>query len=109
MHTTTEEPIDVRIARRLRAARLDALLTVREAAMQAGLPDHTQLVKYENGDVRPPLQRLAALARVYGLTLAALVAEHDAAMSALSAIDRMDAGQLAELTYRITRADVVKP
>ncbi|NJO82695.1 MAG: hypothetical protein HC828_07630 [Blastochloris sp.] len=66
-------------------------------------------MKYENADVRPPLQRLAALARVYGLTLAALVAEHDAAMPTLSTIDRMDSAQLAALAYRITRADVIEP
>src|SRR4051794_4125744 len=51
---------------RLREARLNAHLTVREAAERAGLHSHGTLVQYENGHVRPPLDRLAALASPRG-------------------------------------------
>jgi transcriptional regulator with XRE-family HTH domain len=76
-----------RVARRLRAARGQALLTVREVEQATGIR-HSLIVKYENGDVTPPLNRLAQLARVYGLTLAALLAEQDDAMQAIVRIER---------------------
>ncbi len=82
------EPVDVRVARRLRTARLNARLTVREAAEQAGFDDHSPIVRYENGTTRPPLERLEALAGVYGLTLAALLAETDAAMPLIVELER---------------------
>ena len=44
---------------RLREARLNAHLTVREAAERAGLHSHGTLVQYENSRVLPPLDRLA--------------------------------------------------
>jgi transcriptional regulator with XRE-family HTH domain len=81
------EAIDVRVARRLRDARVAAGLTVREAATQAGV-DHSQIVKYENGTHRPPLDRLDMLARAYGLTLAALLAENDALVPIIADLER---------------------
>jgi hypothetical protein len=46
-----------------------------------------ELYRYENGTVAPPLDRLPDLARTYGTTLAAQLAEHDAAMPVIAAID----------------------
>lgn len=77
-----------RLARRLRAARINAQLTVREAAELAALPEHSILVRYENGAVQPPLERVAALARAYSTTLSALLAERDESVSLIAAIDQ---------------------
>ncbi len=52
---------------RLREARQAANLTVRDAGERLGL-DHSMIVRYENGDLLPPLDRLIALADLYGLT-----------------------------------------
>lgn len=82
----SEETPAHRVARRLRAARGRMLLTVREVEQQTGIR-HSLIVKYENGDVTPPLNRLAQLAHAYGLTLAALVAERDDAVAAILAIE----------------------
>ena len=79
--------IDVRVARRLREARVAAGMTVREAATRTGL-DHSQIVKYENGTHRPPLNRLDMLADAYGLTLAALLAENDALVPIIADLER---------------------
>jgi transcriptional regulator with XRE-family HTH domain len=94
---TTHEPLSVRLARRLRVARVQAGLTVREAAAQAGVSSYSLIVKYENGTVAPPLDRLLDLARAYGTTPAALMAEHDEAMPVIAAIDLADSAQLAHL------------
>ena len=48
---TVQEPLSARLARRLREARVQAGLTVREAAVLAGLSNHTLFVKYANGTV----------------------------------------------------------
>jgi transcriptional regulator with XRE-family HTH domain len=87
----TTEPIDVRVARRLRGARLAAGLTVREAATQIGLDDHSIIVRYENGSARPPLDRLSRLASCYGLTAAALLASNDALVPLITALEQSDA------------------
>lgn len=91
------EPLMVRVGQRLRAARIAAGLTVREAAAQLGLRDHSQLVRYENGLTQPPLDRLAHIAAVYRLSLAALLAQHDAAMPLVAAVDGAEATQLQRI------------
>ncbi len=91
------ESLAQRLGRRLRAARFAAGLTVREAAAQAGLPGHPQLVRYENGTAQPPLDRLAALATVYGTTPAALLAVRDDAAPVIAVLDQADAAVIARL------------
>ncbi|WP_217352456.1 helix-turn-helix domain-containing protein [Candidatus Viridilinea mediisalina] len=91
------EALTQRLGRRLRTARFAAGLTVREAAARAGLPGHTQLVRYENGRAQPPLERLAALASAYGTTLSALLALHDEAVALIAVIERADESTLRRL------------
>lgn len=91
------ESLAARLGRRLRAARFAAGLTVREAAAAAGLPSHTQLVRYENGTAQPPLDRLASLAETYGTTPSALLAAHDEAVGIVAALDRADAAVIERL------------
>jgi transcriptional regulator with XRE-family HTH domain len=88
--TNGHEAVDVRVARRLRAYRLAAGLTVREVAMHLGMRDHSILVRYENGSARPSLDRLAQLAQLYGLTLAALLANDDALVPLIAALERAE-------------------
>jgi transcriptional regulator with XRE-family HTH domain len=92
-----DERLEERVGRRLREARIGARLTVREAAIAARLPDHSILVRYENGTARPPMDRLAALARAYHTTLAALLAERDETMSLIVAVERADRVTLERL------------
>lgn len=87
----SDERLEAKVGRRLREARISAQLTVREAADAAGLPNHSILVRYENGAARPPLDRIAALAVVYGTTLAALLAERDEMVPLIAAAERADA------------------
>lgn len=96
--TDLQEPIDVRVARRLRSARLAAGLTVREAAERIGNTDHSMIVRYENGDARPPLDRLAMLAHSYGITVAALLAADDALVPLITALEHTDATVWAMIT-----------
>ena len=91
-----QERMATKVARRLRAARIKAGMTVREVAASLDI-SHTLIVKYENGTVAPSLDRLDALARIYGLTGAALLADQDACISVLAAIDQASAAQLAHL------------
>lgn len=81
---------------RLRDARQTANLTVREVGERLGV-DHSMIVRYENGESLPPLDRLIALAGIYELTPAALLARHAAAVSIIAAIDRAEAGTIARL------------
>ena len=82
------EPASQRIARRLRAARLQRALTVREVAAALKLADHTQIVRYENGQTQPSLDRLEQLAHLYRLTLASLVVADDALMPMIAELER---------------------
>src|SRR4051812_38368671 len=91
-----QESLGARVARRLRAARFQARMTVREVAAQIGV-SHTLVVKYENNTVAPSFDRLAALAHIYGLTPAALLAEQDIAMPLLTALDQASVAQIAQL------------
>jgi transcriptional regulator with XRE-family HTH domain len=92
-----QERMATKVARRLRAARIKTGMTVREVAASLDI-NHTLIVKYENGTVAPSFDRLDALARIYGLTPAALLADQDETISVLAAIDQASAAQLAQLT-----------
>jgi transcriptional regulator with XRE-family HTH domain len=81
---------------RLRDARQKANLTVREVGERLGL-DHSMIVRYENGESLPPLDRVIALADLYGLTPAALLARHAAAVPIINAIDQAEVGAIARL------------
>lgn len=91
------EPLATRLGRRLREARVRAGLTVREAAQAAGIPNHSLLVRYENNDARPPLERLEALANAYETTAAALLAEQDEAVALIALLERADATTLERI------------
>ena len=81
---------------RLRAARQAANLTVREAGERLGT-DHSMIVRYENGQPLPPLDRLIALAELYGLTPAALLARNAVAVPLIAAVDRAEEAAIARL------------
>lgn len=100
----SREPPDMRVGRRLREARIAAGLTVREASNSAGIPNHSLLVRYENGAARPPLERLEALANAYGTTLAALLSQHDEAVALIAIIDRADPATLRQIFLALERA-----
>jgi transcriptional regulator with XRE-family HTH domain len=103
------EPIVARLGRRLRDARQAAGLTVREAAASAGLGDHSILVRYENGQAAPPLERIAQLATAYGLTPAALLATDDAAVALIATIDRGNRDELARLLTLLQAMEEADP
>jgi transcriptional regulator with XRE-family HTH domain len=86
----------VRVGARLREARLQSGLTVREVADRLGLK-HAIIVKYENGTVVPSIDRLHALAQLYGLTVAALLVEQDAAIELFAMLDRADVSEIERL------------
>jgi transcriptional regulator with XRE-family HTH domain len=56
--------------------------------------DDSMIVRYENGASLPPLDRLIALAELYALTPAALLARHAAAVPPIAAIDRAEEAAL---------------
>src|SRR5688572_21128369 len=93
-----------RLGDRLREARLNARLTVREAAERAGLRAHGTLVQYENGKVLPPLDRLAALAHAYDVSLASLVVSDDALMPLVTMLERASVSQISALIRLLERA-----
>jgi transcriptional regulator with XRE-family HTH domain len=88
-------PLVVRLGERLREARLNARLTVREAAERVGLRAHGTLVQYEQGKVLPPLDRLAALAQAYGLPLASLLVSEDALAPVVAMLEQATAAQIS--------------
>lgn len=94
MTSTASTTVVAQIGERLREARLNARLTVREAAERAGLRAHGTLVQYENGRVLPPLDRLAALAQAYDVPLASLVVSDDALVSVVTLLERASAAQI---------------
>jgi transcriptional regulator with XRE-family HTH domain len=89
---------------RLREARQAANLTVREAGERLGV-DHSMIVRYENGDSLPPLDRLIALAGLYGLTPAALLAQQTVAVPLIAAIDRAEAEMITRLAALLDAPD----
>jgi transcriptional regulator with XRE-family HTH domain len=102
-----------RLGDRLREARLNARLTVREAAERIGLRAHGTLVQYEHGTVLPPLERLAALATVYHIPLASLVVSSDALVPVITMLERATPAQLVALMRLLEQAlgegEVVAP
>ena len=97
-------PVVARLGERLREARLNARLTVREAAERAGLRAHGTLVQYENGKVLPPLDRLAALAHAYGVPLASLLVSQDVLMPLVTLLEHASASQIAAFTQLLQQA-----
>ncbi len=91
------ERLEDRVGRRLRAARIGAGLTMREAAAAVGLPNHSILVRYESGATQPPLSRLAALAGAYRTTLSAILAERDELVTLIAAVERTNHATVARL------------
>lgn len=94
MEAAPAEPLSARVARRLRDARLQARLTVREAARQAGLESHATVVKYENG-AGVPLDRLGDLARVYAVAPPALLTARDELVPLLNWLEHATPEELA--------------
>ena len=97
-------PVITHIGERLREARLNARLTVREASARIGLRGHGTLVQYENGNVLPPLDRLAALAQVYDIPLASLVVSHDALIPVVTMLEHATAPQISAFAQLLQRA-----
>lgn len=103
-------PAVAQLGERLREARLNARLTVREAAERVGLRAHGTLVQYEHGTVLPPLERLAALAATYDLPLASLVVSHDALAPVVALLERATPSQitaLAQLLEQVLREGAI--
>lgn len=97
MSDSAAPPITVMVGARLREARLNARLTVREAAEQIGLRAHGTLVQYENGTVAPPLERLSALARLYDIPLASLFVSQDTLIPLVTMLDQATPTQVQAL------------
>jgi transcriptional regulator with XRE-family HTH domain len=89
---------------RLREARQTANLTVREAGERLGV-DHSMIVRYENGESLPPLDRLIVLAELYGLTPAALLTRHAVAVPLIAAIDRAETDTITRLAALLDTLD----
>ena len=77
---------------------------MREAAARVGLRAHGTLVQYENGNVLPPLDRLAALAQVYDIPLASLVVSHDALIPVVTLLEHATAAQISGFAQLLQRA-----
>lgn len=89
----TPSALAYKIGGRLREARLNARLTMREAAAAVGLRNHGTLVQYENGNVLPPLERLAALAQTYRVPLASLLVSDDALIALVTLLEQATPSQ----------------
>jgi transcriptional regulator with XRE-family HTH domain len=94
-----------RLGRRLRFAREEAGFSLRELAQRVGLRDHTVLIKYERGATAPTSVRLLSLARALGCSAAALLADRDAAVPIIDAVDRADEERLAQLEFVLATLD----
>src|SRR6185295_3969302 len=90
------------VGRRLRRAREAAGLTLRDLAAQVGLRDHTVILKYERGETPPTITRLHALAQVLNMTPAALLAEQDAAVPLIRAIETADDELRQQLAFFVS-------
>lgn len=95
------EPLEAILARRLSDARLHAGMTVREVAAALHV-SHGLIVKYENGDIVPSISRLDALAALFGMTVAALLARHDETMPLITFIDQAEPHVASALAPVIT-------
>ncbi|MDW8213229.1 MAG: helix-turn-helix transcriptional regulator [Roseiflexaceae bacterium] len=103
MHKHCSAPALAQLGERLREARLNARLTVREAAARAGLRSHGTLVQYENGAVLPPLDRLATLATIYDVPLASFFVSSDVLASLLTLLERASPDQIRALLCALER------
>jgi transcriptional regulator with XRE-family HTH domain len=99
----TASPLALQVGARLREARLNARLTVREAATAVGLRNHGTLVQYENGNVLPPLERLAALAQVYQVPSAALLVSDDALIPLVTLLEQATPAQREGLVAALSQ------
>jgi transcriptional regulator with XRE-family HTH domain len=61
-------------------------------------------VQYERGAVLPPVHRLAALARVYNVSLDGLLVTDAALSPIVDQLDRADAAQIGALARLLTHA-----
>ncbi len=98
MTDTPATLLTVQVGARLREARLNARLTVREAAERIGLSAHGTLVQYENGTVAPPLERLGAMAHLYDVPLASLFVSHDTLIPIVILLERATPEQIQLLS-----------
>ena len=92
------------LGHRLREARLTAGFTVREAATKIGLHTHTGIVKYEQGDVVPPLERLEQLANLYHISLACLFLTNTALIPIVERLEAADAAEVQMLAAALGRS-----
>lgn len=104
-----ERATAVRVGRRLREAREEAGLSLRELAQRVGLRDHTVLIKYERGETSPSSARLRSLAQALACSAAALLADRDDAVSIIDAVDQADAARLAQIQFVLDRLDAPPP
>lgn len=104
MTSRTATPIVAQLGERLREARLNARLTVRQAAARVGLRGHGPLVQYESGKVLPPLDRLAALAQAYDVPLSSLVVSHDALVPLVTMLERATVPQISAFAQLLQHA-----
>ena len=95
MTSGVSSPTIARLGERLREARLNARLTVREAAQRVGLRAHGTLVQYENGNVLPPLDRLATLAEAYDVPLVSFVVSDEALVPIVTMLEGATATQIS--------------
>ena len=91
----TTEPLGARVARRLRDARIQAGMTVRETAAELAI-SHTLIVKYENAVVAPSFERLRSLAAIYHTSAAALLAERDEAIPLFALLDQATGEEITQ-------------
>jgi transcriptional regulator with XRE-family HTH domain len=83
---------------RLRVARQKANLTVREAAEHVGVA-HTMIVRYENNESLPPLDRLASMADIYRVSLPSLLVGDASLTPLLTLLERATSVQ-AKLIFQ---------
>lgn len=104
MTPDASSPVIARLGERLREARLNARLTVREAAARIGLRAHGTLVQYENGNVLPPLDRLATLAHVYGVSLASFLVTNEALVPVVTVLEHATVQQVGAFAQLLQHA-----
>ncbi len=88
---------------RLRRARITSLLTVRAVAERLGI-DHSVIVRYEHGEILPPLDRLAALANVYQVSLASLLVVNDVLAPVVTMLEQIGPEQISVFAKLLQQA-----
>lgn len=97
------------VGARLRAARLQANMTVREAAEQLGeAENHALIVRYENGTMRPQLDRLAQIAALYRVSLASLFVERNDVAMLLTVLEQLDEATVERLIATVRSLESTK-